>query len=352
LFSSAQLATRDANRPKNEEDMQSKNRQTLLTSDPPYHEKLRSLVNQAFTPRMVALLAPQIRDSVHFLLDQAAALGRLDIIDDLAAPLPAMVIAALLGVPSEDREHMRRWTNHMAQNLLKPPSEAGHQVYQEMSLYFQNILSQRRREPREDLISALLAAQIDGHSLSERELLNFCSVLLAAGSETTTHLIGNMILCLDAHPEVVTRLRMDRQLLSGAVEEMLRYHSPLQWVARVVQKETTLAGKRIKAGEILLSCVASANRDETQFPDPDTFDITRHPNRHLAFGHGIHFCLGAPLARLEAQIVLSVILERCMDLSIDKTIPLERVPAPLFYGVKHLPIKCTPLVKNRLKDHF
>lgn len=333
-FSSAHLAARRAASGASAQD-----KQTLLTSDPPYHDELRALVSAAFAPRTITRLVPQIKGIVCGLLDQAESADSLDIIGDLAAPLPTLVIADLLGAPGSDHRQMKIWVDRLAQNLLRPPDAPSQGTRQEIDRYFQDLLEQRRLTPRDDLISLLLAARIGKRTLSERELLNFCSLLLAAGSETTTNLIGNMfsiLLCLA--PQAMVEVRKHPRLHSAVVEEALRFLPPLQWVARVTLRPTTIAGQTIEARETVLTCVASANRDERQFPHPDRFDIHRSPNRHLAFGQGIHFCLGASLARLEAQIALSVVLERYSSIRVNETL-LERTPTPLFYGLARLPVE-------------
>lgn len=333
MFSSARLAARQAASGES-----ARSKQSLLTSDPPYHSELRALVNTAFAPRRIAQRSHRITEIVHTLLDQSASAGALDLVNDLAAPLPALVMADLLGTPAEDHRLLKNWADRLAQSLLRPVDACAQETQQEIDRYLRTLLERRRLDPRDDMISVLLAAQIDGRMLSEREVLNFCQLLLAAGSETATNLIGNMfyiLLCLQPSTMAEVRARFD--LFPGVVEEALRYLSPLQWVARVALRPTIIAGQEIEEGQTLLTCVASANRDEAQFLHPDHFDATRSPNRHLAFGQGIHFCLGASLARLEAQVALSVVLERYETVHVDEH-SLERAPAPLFYGLRRFPV--------------
>ncbi len=315
-------------------------RQNLLTSDPPYHDHLRSLISTAFIPRLIAQLAPRIRAIVEHLFAQQTGTS-LDLVHEIAEPLPALVMAELLGVPTADYRQLKHWADRLAQNLLRPPEARELEIYQEVRAYFSQALALHRQHPDEHLISALLAARIEGKELSERELLNFCELLLGAGSETTTNLIGNLLyLLLSVWHEALTALRTHPHLIPGAVEEGLRFSSPLQWVARVAQKACVLGGETIEPGQIVLSCLASANRDEKHFPDPDHFDIHRTPNRHLAFGQGIHFCLGAALARLEAHITLEVFFaqEAWQTPTLSDT-SLERIASPLFYGLKQLSLK-------------
>lgn len=312
-----------------EEDLPTK---SILSTDPPRHRQLRALVTQAFTPRTVALLTPRITEIVNDLLEKVATTGRMDVIQDLSYPLPVIVIAEMLGVPIDDRAQFKRWSD----SILDPSEDVPMQAIKEMNSYFRQIIAQRRADPREDLISGLVAAQIDGEKLSERELLSFCVLLLIAGNVTTTNLIGNAILCFDEYPEAMDQLREDLSLLSGAIEEVLRYRSPVQRLVRVATIDTVIGGKEIKAGQLVVPCLGSANRDEAQFPDPDVFDIRRTPNRHVAFGHSIHFCIGAPLARLETKIALAAMLERFTNIQRIQEIPLESVAG--LYGVKSLPI--------------
>lgn len=318
---------------------------SILTLDPPRHRQLRSLITQAFTPHTVARLAPRITEIVNELLDRVAATGRMDIITDLAYPLPITVIAELLGIPVEDRDRFR----HLSYTMVGTDQKAVVRARREMDKLFMRITNERRQHPREDLISLLLAAQVDGQYLTERELLSFYALLLVGGNETTAHLIGNAILCFDEHHEVMNSLRNDPTLIPGAIEEVLRYLSPIQRIARLVTEDVTVGGQELKVGQVVTVWIGSANRDDEQFPNPDVFDIRRTPNRHLAFGHGIHFCLGAPLLRLEARIALSILLERFRELQRDRTVPLQRLPAfSAFFGVVELPIIYKPSVGKLL----
>ena len=307
---------------------------SLVSMDPPRHRQLRTIVTQAFTPRSVARLAERITAIVTELLDKVVANGRMDIVDDLSYPLPVIVIAEMLGIPQEDRERFKLWSDAIVSTI----SAGGNNPQQEMGAYFLTMIEQRRQDPEDDLISALLAAQIDGIHLDQRELLGFCILLLVAGNETTTNLIGNALLCFDEHPEVMEQLRAEPDLVPTAIEEVLRYRSPVQMMYRHVVADVTLGDRNIRAGQMIMAQIGSANRDEAQFPDADTFDIRRTPNRHIAFGHGIHFCLGAPLARLEAKIALTLLLERLQDIRRIRDIPLEALTSDVVYGVKHIPV--------------
>ena len=323
---------------------------SMISSDPPRHRQLRSLVTQAFTPRTVALLEPRITTIVRELLEDVTPKpgeeGSFDLIDALAFPLPVIVIAELMGIPQHDRDLFKQWSDA----IIVGPSAAGmagRDPQREMGAYFRRLIDERRRssadgqdEGGKDLISALLHAEVEGEQhLSTVDVLGFCVLLLVAGNETTTNLIGNAILCFDEHPEDWERLRAQKDVLLGtAIEEVLRYRSPVQSMYRATTSPVELSNCTIPADEPVIAWIGSANRDERQFPDPDRFDIQRTPNRHLAFGHGIHFCLGAPLARLEARIVLGELLDRFARISRVPDIPLEPQPSTIVYGVKHLPV--------------
>lgn len=340
-FSSEQvMKERDMpRRPRSEHANQDSNEQdrgefapTLINLDPPRHKQLRSIITQAFTPRAVTRMTPRITTIVHEQLDTVASTGRMDVIEDLSYPLPVIVIAEMLGIPSQQRAQFKRWSD----DLLSRDEKQQGQTIKEMNSYFRSVIAERRVEPRDDLISALVAAQVDGEKLTEPELLSFCVLLLIAGNVTTTNLIGNAFLCFDDHPEVMDELRAEPSLIPGAIEEVLRYLSPVQRLIRAAAVDTVIGDKQIKAGQLVIPCLGSANRDEAQFPDPDVFDIRRTPNHHVAFGHSIHFCIGAPLARLETRIALEVMLQRFSEIKRAREVPLETVGG--FLGVKSLPI--------------
>jgi cytochrome P450 len=308
---------------------------SILGMDPPRHRQLRALTTQAFTPRVVANQEPRITSIVRTLLDQVAVRGEMEVVDDLAFPLPIMVIAELLGVPKSDRDPFRQWSAGIVGTDYALRRDASRR----MAEYFQELIKQRRQDPREDLISDLLRAEVDGERLPEEELLGTCILLLIAGHETTANLISNALVCLDEHPESLRQLIAQPNLLPSAIEEVLRYRAVVHTLPRVAMADTVLAGQEIKAGDLVSPLFASANLDETQFPNANTFDIRRTPNRHMGFGYGIHFCLGAPLARLETRIALEMLLERFPTLQRRRSIPLELKPSYFIYGFKHVPIK-------------
>jgi cytochrome P450 len=317
---------------------------SLVSTDPPRHRHLRALVTQAFTPSAVAALVPRITAIVDDLLDDVVLSGRMDAVDDLAYPLPVIVIAELLGIPSHDRARFKQWSDA----IVAGPSAAGmagRDPQAEMSAYFRHLLAQRRTAPQEDLLSALLAARVEGAALTEMEVLGFCVLLLVAGNETTTNLIANALWCFDAYPEVRQQVVAAPELLPSAIEEVLRYTSPVRGMFRTAAVETALGGQTVGAGDGVVAWIAAANHDPAQFPQPERFEVTRQPNRHLAFGQGIHYCLGAPLARLEAKIALGRLLRRCPDLERDQDVPLVPLEGGIVAGVRHLPLRFTPHVR-------
>ena len=286
--------------------------------DPPRHTRLRALVHSAFTPQVVEGLRARIQAIVDELLDRAAEAGRLDLIADLGFPLPAIVIAELLGVPAEDRAQFRAWSADLAAagGLVRMAADGAERLSRAraggaaLNAYFRDIIGERRRAPRDDLVSRLTGVQSAEGTLSEEELVDTCALLLFAGHETTTNLIGNGMLALLRHPDELSRLRAAPSLIGPAVEELLRYDSPVQMRVRVARETVEIGGRRIAKGQRVLILVGAANRDPARFPDPDRLDIARPDNRHLAFGHGIHFCTGAPLARLEGAIAIRRLLRR------------------------------------------
>jgi cytochrome P450 len=323
----------------------------LVQMDPPEHHKLRKLVSHAFTPKVVADLEPRITALTHELLD--AVTDRTELVADLAYPLPVIVIAELLGVPSSDRDLFKKWVDAMFassnQFSLRERSkeqeefmqQAMEQV-QELTEYLGKHVAERRQQPRKDLLTKLVTAEVDGARLSDAEVVNFGMVLLIAGHITTTMLLGNTVLCLDAHPEQFAKVRADRSLVPAAIEESLRYFSPFAAVSRVTNQDVEIAGQQIPAEQLLLLWIAAANRDVRQFTDPDVFDVSRDPNPQIGFGRGIHFCVGAPLARLEGRVALNILLDRFPNLRTDPAEAPVFIPSPNMTGVHKLPLLLNP----------
>jgi cytochrome P450 len=286
---------------------------SMLITDPPDHTRLRGLVSKAFTPRRVAGLRPRIEAIVDELCGRVARQGGMDVMADLAAPLPAIVIAELLGVPAEDHTRFKAWSTELVTlvgDAFGGPGERFESVLRRILDYLRGVIAERRRDPRDDLISAMIAAQEERDALSDAELLATSNLLLLAGHETTTNLIGNGLLALLRHPAELERLRAEPECLRPGIEELLRYDSPVQATARVAREDLELGGARLAAGALVVCGIGAANRDPEVFPEPDRLDVARADNRHLSFGLGAHFCLGAPLARLEGEIAFRALLER------------------------------------------
>jgi cytochrome P450 len=290
---------------------------SMLNADPPRHTRLRLLVSKAFTPGAVEQLAPFIQRTVDEALDAVQAAGRMDVIRDLANRLPITVIAHMLGVPPEDRDRFKDWADkatavvgNLASNLQEEEVRRAVEAVGELKAYLQAVVAERRARPRDDLLSALVRAEEQGDWLTEDELFSNAVLLLNAGHETTTNLIGNGVHALLRHPDQWKRLRDDPSLVPTAVEEFLRFDGPVQFTSRVLKDDLTVGGKHLKAGQSAVLLLGAANRDPAQFKDPDRLDVGRPDNKHVAFGLGPHFCLGAPLARLEGKIVFETLLRR------------------------------------------
>jgi cytochrome P450 len=321
----------------------------LLQLDPPVHTKLRRLVSHAFTPKVVADLEPRIGELTGELLDAVAGRGRMELVADLAYPLPVIVIAELLGVPGSDRHLFKQWVDKMFESTQQvslvnrsEEQQRGIEIAMEqgrqLAEYLRGHVAERRRRPRADLLTKLVQAEVEGERLSEAEVVNFANVLLIAGHITTTLLLGNTVLCLDAYPEHLARVRADRSALPAAIEESLRFLSPFSAVARVTTAEVEIGGQRVPADQLVMVWLAAANRDRREFADPDVYDPARDPNPHIAFGRGIHFCIGAPLARLESRVALNILLDRFPRLRTDPEDPPRFIPSPNMTGVEKLPL--------------
>ncbi|MGH9499157.1 MAG: cytochrome P450 [Terriglobales bacterium] len=294
----------------------------MLFMDPPAHTRLRGLCSQAFTPRRVEALRARIQGIANRLIDTMLPDGRMDVVRDFAAPLPATVTAELLGVPTSDHVQLKAWSADFAEmlgNFQHNPdrTERVLRSVQDMTTYFRAAIAAARDNPGEGLVHHLLMAEVDGNRLSEEEVIANLIVTMVGGQETTTNLIGNGLLTLLRNPEIMSQLRSDLSLIPSAVEELLRYESPSQHTARIAPADIELGGKKIKRKDAVIAVMGAANRDPQRFPDPDRLDITRKDNRHVAFGAGAHFCFGAPLARMEAQIAFSCLLQRLPDLKLE-----------------------------------
>jgi cytochrome P450 len=318
---------------------------SMLDRDPPDHTRLRGLVSKAFTPRVVEGLRPRIQEIVDGLIARAEAAGSMDLIEEFAYPIPVNVICEMMGVPVQDHERFKGWSLDIARGLdsiwLPPDSEIPRRsaaARHAISDYFRELIAQRRASPRSDLLSALIAAEEAGDKLNEEELLATCILILIAGHETTVNLIGNGVLALLRNPEELRRLRATPGLITTAVEELLRYDGPVQRTARVASDDVTISGHTIRKGEMVMPFIGAADRDPAHFPEPDRLDLSRADNRHIAFGWGIHFCLGAPLARVEGQIAINTLVRRLPRLAfVSDTVEYRQ--SLTLRGLKALPVK-------------
>lgn len=311
----------------------------MLFRDPPDHTRLRGLVSKAFTPRMIETMRATIQGIVDDLIDAALPRHGMDVIRDFAYPLPTTVIARMLGVPETDNDRFKRWSDDFAEFLGTPQMDAVERLMAsvaELTAYFRALIPTRRGD-EDDLLGALLRAEEHGDALSETELFANIILLLAAGHETTTNLIGNGLHALLTHPAQLQRLRAAPALIPAAVEECLRFDAPVQFTTRVAKAPLAISDQAIPVGKEIFFVLGAANRDPAQFADPDNLDVSRRDNRHLAFGFGPHFCLGAPLARLEGQIAFATLLRRLPDLRLlEDTSP--HLPNAAFHGFQRLPV--------------
>jgi len=320
--------------------------QSMLFVDPPEHTRLRALVNKAFTPQAIAALTPRIQAIVQELLDQIPEPSHFDLIDTLAYPLPVIVMAELLGIPPQDRVQFKYWSDRRARVLeptITPPEiqEANRAAY-ELDEYFRGVIKARRLEPRDDLISTLVATEEAGDTLTQDELLVMLRLLLIAGNETTTNLIGNGMLALLRHPDQLQKLREHPDLMDTAVEEMLRYDTAVQLDFRTALEDVEIGGQRITKGQGIMLLLGAANHDPEVFHAPEQFDITRREANHLSFGRGVHHCLGAPLARTEARLAFTGLLERFSTIHLLTEHPPFKDNVVL-RGLQSLPIGATPV---------
>ena len=315
---------------------------SMLVMDAPDHTRVRGLVNKAFTPRRVAALRPRIEAIAAELLEGPTRAQKMELMTELAAPLPAIVIAELLGVPAADHPRFRSWAADIiaagSEIAAGGDSHRSEAAFAALSDYLKEVIAARRREPRDDLITGLVAAQENLDALSDTEMVATAVLLLLAGHETTTNLIGNGTLALLQHPAELARLREEPELLlKSAIEEMLRFDSPVQGTARAALEDVEYGGVAIPKGALVLCGIGAANRDPAVFPEPDRFDVARRENHHLSFGFGAHFCLGAPLARLEGEIAFRALLERFPKLALAEQ-AIEHRPNPILRGLLKLEV--------------
>jgi len=294
----------------------------MLFMDAPAHTRLRGLATMAFTPARVEVLRSHIRSILDDLMAPLLHAGRMDVIGDLAAPLPAIVTAEMLGVPTSDCDRLKAWSADFAEvlgNFQHNPDRASRTLkcVEEMTVYFREAIRRLKAEPRAGLINSFMTAELDGDRLTEDEIIANCIVTMVGGQETTTNLIGNGVLSLVRHPQQLQRLRKDLSLIPSAVEELLRYESPSQHTARICPEDTELGGKIIRKGQAVIAVMGAGNRDPERFPDPDRLDLGRTDNRHLAFGWASHFCFGAALARIEGQLVFEALASRTANLVLE-----------------------------------
>ncbi len=316
----------------------------LFFIDPPDHTRLRRLVRQAFSPNVVERMRPEIQEIVDALLSKIRHTGRMDIIGDFAGPLPASVIAKLLGVPPEDHQRLREWSRDLSYLLdpLLSLEQYTHlnSIAEKFKAYFSTLIAERERRPQKDLISSLILARDQGDKLREDEVWSICMMLFGTGEETTVNTIGNGMLALLQDPVALGHLKRNPCLINSAIEELLRFDAPTQLTFRVAVEDVEFGGKTIPAGEDVVLCLGSANRDPAEFSDPDRLDFSRTNNHHLAFGEGVHFCLGASLARAQSQIAINTLIQEFHRMKI-QTKNLERRENISLRGLKSLPVSFT-----------
>ncbi|MDB5083428.1 MAG: putative monooxygenase [Bacilli bacterium] len=319
--------------------------QTIFNMDPPKHTQIRSIVSRAFTPQVMKEWEPRIREITKELLDQAAKGKEMDLVKDFSHPLPVVIISELLGVPARYIDKFKEWSDIL---VSMPKDDSPQEVQRwmetkvrgemELAEFFRGIIEEKRNSLGYDIISILIQAEEEGLKLSAEELVPFCNLLLVAGNETTTNLISNAVFSILENPGIYEELRDEPSLIPLAVEEALRYRAPAPIVMRVVKEDIEIGGKRLLKGQLVLVFLGSANRDENVFERSDAFDIHRHPNQHVAFGHGNHFCLGAPLARLETEIALTELVSKFSSLSFPKTFTIDAIENSAVYGLKSFPV--------------
>ena len=321
------------------------NVQTLLDMDPPTHRRYRNLVSQAFTPKTIQELEPRITAITHELLAPLQGKRKIDMVAEIAYPLPVIVISDMLGVPSHDRKMFKEWsdilvagTQSASPNVMYKLFAKQEKAMLDLQTYFKRKISNRQINLTNNIISTLMTAEVGGDTLSMDELLSFCFLLLVAGNETTTNLIANTMLTLFEQPDILNQLYRDHSLIPAAIDEVLRYRSPFHGMNRFVTEDIQLKGMNLKKGQEVMAWIGSANRDESVFDKPDVFDINRSPNNYLSFGAGVHYCLGSQLAKLEAKICITEMLKEIPTMKLDTSKHLRLISSTFMYGYKELPV--------------
>ena len=312
-----------------------------LVDDPPRHTQLRSIVNKAFTTAMLKSMEPDICAIAQSLVGALPSDADVDIVTSLTTPLPVTVIARMMGIPEERNEDFKRWSDALTGTLAGASPQSRESDIMEMAGFFRELIPVRRERPSNDLVSAVANAEVDGARLSEWEIVGFCILLLIAGNETTTNLLGNLLNVLADRPELWERLRDDPALVEAAIEEVLRYDGPVQFLMRAVTDDVVFHGQTVTQGERVIVTMGAANRDDTVFDAPNEFRLDRSRGRHVAFGYGIHFCIGAPLARLEARVAVTALLARTKRIERGAGL-VQRVPSHLLRGFEHLSLRLHP----------
>ncbi|WP_088832846.1 cytochrome P450 [Paenibacillus tyrfis] len=318
---------------------------SIIGMDPPKHMQMRSIVSKAFTPKSIEELGPRIASITEELLNAVANEGTMDLVHDLAVPLPVIVIAELLGVPAQDRQLFKEWSDSIVKGPESGDKEDMQRLYlerektrRELDDYFLKVIAERRNRPEDDLVTKLVEAEVNGERLNDMEIVEFCILLLAAGNETTTNLITNSVRRLAEDPTLQATLHDQPALIESFIEEVLRYYPPVLSLSRYATKDVQIGNVEIRKGELIIPWIGSANRDENKFPAADQFIEDRTPNPHMSFGFGNHFCLGAPLARLEAKIALRIISNRMTNIRFADHFEFKPIRSPFVYGVEELPI--------------
>lgn len=321
------------------------NLQTLLDMDPPTHRRYRNFVSQAFTPKTIQELEPRITAITHELLAPLLGKRKIDMVAEIAYPLPVIVISDMLGVPSHDRKMFKEWTDILVAGTQSASPNVMYKLFAkqekamlDLQTYFKRKISNRQINHANNIISTLMTAEVGGDSLSMDELLSFCFLLLVAGNETTTNLIANTMLTLFEQPDILNQLYRDHSLIPAAINEVLRYRSPFHGMNRFVTEDIQLKGMNLKKGQEVMAWIGSANRDESVFDKPDVFDINRSPNNYLSFGAGVHYCLGSQLAKLEAKICITEMLKAIPTMKLDTSKHLRLISSTFMYGYKELPV--------------